>query len=772
MSEMPPKPDIEVLPPHPRRASRGPFIDITETWMAALGEFSAEMGIAVTWMDAVRQSVEVAQLDVSAKGALVNAALVDAVAARVMSESQAARSEGEADRSEAARAAVEALSAVEVSPEWQGEEFLAVKPDRSGLMTVPRPLILRPACVSPASGAVGVLLNPTLTATPYGSLYGVSMAQSRWLVARDQQMTQIVADVTLAGTATEYALDDELETDQLYWWSVEYEDALGNVSARAEPAHFFTADMYVVQPVITSPSPGEVNVGETPVLTSSAFAVFNGSDSHEASQWRIYRNGVLVHDSGPDTTNLTAYEVPGGALVEGGVEHEVEVLHAGAALGWSLPSTRVQFVTAPSFGGDIGVPGQQGFGVGIYPGSLPSGFSEMTGTKDPTHANYGNYQYSDGSICCFVPKFYYRIAHAGNPTHATYGVNSIDIRSTPADGYVLHRAFINAGQELNGFFFDKYSASKNGNTAGRSVKNGVPISLTTSTSYTRSDGMTGCTGILADAVVLSRARGAGWQCASVFQWSAIRMLSLAHAQAATSATHCAWYDSAGTKNYPKGCNNGALADVDDASVTYTTAGDAGTSAKPLTGSGSPFAKTTHNGQSNGIADVNGGMWELAIGATMPGTSATDTTQLSGTSMWILKPSVDIATLTGGWNGATDLWRNAAGMGALYDQVNIGLAHNVNQKFGNGANQVLSGAASGQGYATDSLGLPRDSNAHSAAGTNLFGVDQYYMYYRANLAPLVCGAWNNAADAGVWSSSWNVTRSNANNHLGFRSAFGA
>jgi len=236
------------------------------------------------------------------------------------------------------------------------------------------------------------------------------------------------------------------------------------------------------------------------------------------------------------------------------------------------------FATKATFDGLISTQGGQGFGVGVYVGSLPSGFSAMTGTTDPASENYGNYQYSDGSVMCFVPRFYYRIGSASSPRYATYGANAVDIvgidtftdeAAANAAGYAMHRAFIDGGAVKSGFFIDKYLCSKNGTTSGKSVKNGDPISLTTNSSYNPSSTMTGCTGILADAVVLSRARGTGFNTASIFMYSALALLSLAHGQAATATTYCAWYDAGGTTNFPKGCNNGSLADHVDASVTYS-----------------------------------------------------------------------------------------------------------------------------------------------------------------------------------------------------------
>src|SRR5690606_20582534 len=95
---------------------------------------------------------------------------------------------------------------------------------------------------------------------------------------------------------------------------------------------------------------------------------------------------------------------------------------------------------------------------------------------------YGNYQYSDGSIMVWVPAFYQRINHASNPTRTKYGANSIDIKpfsafasvaDANAAGYALHRAFYDGGM-VTGFMFDKYGRSNNGGTAS-SIKNGDPL---------------------------------------------------------------------------------------------------------------------------------------------------------------------------------------------------------------------------------------------------------------------------------------------------------
>lgn len=297
--------------------------------------------------------------------------------------------------------------------------------------------------------------------------------------------------------------------------------------------------------------------------------------------------------------------------------------------------------------GLIGTPATAGFGVGICPlSSLPAGFTPLPGYNVVGHSNYGNYQFTDGSIMVFVPKFYYRIGHASNPTYATYGVNSVDIKGTDtyadtaaanAAGYALHRAFIDGGAEQAGFFYDKNMTSKNALGTGyvaSSIPNGLPLS-----SHADHNPFAGCTGganFYYSAVDLPHRRDGSdgnvnassrFHCASIFQKGAIAMIYMAHGQAAkvngTGTTNCAWYHA--TYNFPKGLNNNqapvagviSSADVNDTTISFTSDGYSNCG---KTGSGSPFAKTTHNGQTCGIADVNGLMWEINIGMTAIATS--------------------------------------------------------------------------------------------------------------------------------------------------------
>lgn len=290
------------------------------------------------------------------------------------------------------------------------------------------------------------------------------------------------------------------------------------------------------------------------------------------------------------------------------------------SLGW------LGSVVAQRFGmliNDIGTPGGAGYGVGICP-VLPSGYTALAGTYTIGHDDYGNYQYSDGSIQCWVPAFYARIGHASNPTYATYGVNSVDTKpysyfadkaTANAAGYFLPRCFIDGGVTKDGVFVDKYMCSNNGGIAS-SIKNGNPLS--SAADHNPFSGLTGApSNTYGGAWQAAKTRGSRFFVCSRFIYAALALLSLAHGQAATSATNCAWYDASGATNFPKGCNNNALKDTNDTTVTYTSDGYSNCG---KTGSGVPFAKTTHNGQACGVADLNGLMWEISQGVTCVATS--------------------------------------------------------------------------------------------------------------------------------------------------------
>lgn len=283
----------------------------------------------------------------------------------------------------------------------------------------------------------------------------------------------------------------------------------------------------------------------------------------------------------------------------------------------------------------IGSAGRQGFGVGVYGGDpadlTAMRLTPMEGCEDPTSDNYGNYIHTNGSIMCCIPAFCYRLGKATAPSYSRDGVDALEIKdatkfpqfshdavfSSPdfGDDWILHRAFVDGNKLKNAFFIDKYLCS-NVNGQAASVKNADRLMCyddTTKPYFTKS--ISGTVGQAYDAITLSRARGDYYSLVTCYQWSAISLLSLAHGQAATSADACAWYDANHTTNFPKGATSEYGRDFNDKSIRYTYHSYANQFAK--TGSGTPFNKTTHNGQASGVADVAGVCIQWTIGAGNP-----------------------------------------------------------------------------------------------------------------------------------------------------------
>jgi hypothetical protein len=170
------------------------------------------------------------------------------------------------------------------------------------------------------------------------------------------------------------------------------------------------------------------------------------------------------------------------------------------------------------------------------------------------------------------------------------------------------------------------------------------------------------------------------------------------------------------------------------------------------------------------------MYQVMLGLTDFGTSATDTTVHTNGNVYLLKTSVALGSLTAGWDGATDAWGNTTSLATKYDEVSGLLPWGSTAGWlcmGNGSNRVLDPATSGAGYQRTACGIPQDTNALSAAGTNQYGNDGQYQYNCANLFPVTSGQWNAAANAGVFCRIWGVGRSSDSNSYGFRaSAYGA
>ena len=402
--------------------------------------------------------------------------------------------------------------------------------------------------------------------------------------------------------------------------------------------------------------------------------------------------------------------------------------------------------------------GEQGAGMGVCnPAYVPAGLVGLYGYTDRSSPNFGNYIHpASGSIMCFIPLKWTKWG-------AGIGVNGLAINQcsivddTPsmraflsADGYAVDRMFWDGGAVKSGVFVDKYLCSNNAGIAA-SIKNGNPLS--TSAGHNPISGLIGAfPNFHYSAIDAAKARGVGFFCSSRFIFTGLARISYAHGQQSSNTTYCAWWDA--TNNFPKGCNNDALRDAHDASVLYTSDGYLNCG---KTGSGTPFAKTTHNGQECGVADLNGLMWEVTPGITS-----------DGSSFFVLKPTVSMGVLNGGNASASDVW-GAASLAANYDNIGATYgaltASSTTKLYGN-ASQVFSEAQSGNAWNVAGLGIPL---LGGVGGTNAFGNDGFYDYRPSEMCALSGGRWSSIATAGVWSLSLPYARGSSIDFSGFRAA---
>ena len=384
----------------------------------------------------------------------------------------------------------------------------------------------------------------------------------------------------------------------------------------------------------------------------------------------------------------------------------------------------------------------------------PSYMIGMDGFMNPYHPNFGLYYHViSGSIMGYIPIHYVKIT-AGNLYSYKSQYDYANETLANADGYFLPRCFIDGGVIIKGYFRDIFPHNGVENGIAVSKKGLIPI---TSNGVIAGYGFANCTGngqtptnTYGGALAVAKSRGDDFFSATTFHDFDIFCLAKAHQQASVGTTYCAWNDV--LPYFPKGNNNNALADTDDTSVVYTTAGNVDYAQRALTGSGSPYAKTTHNGQANGICDLNGNMYKVSWGLTS-----------DGTNLYTLKEGKYFKDMVDGISGVTHAFdiANYDSIGAnpsLFTQIGgtAGFA-----RLGSGVNQVFSGETDRTqlNYKIANAGLPLPAG-HDATGTNDFGKDGIYVpvTFPNYLCPIAGLAWEGATHAGLASHSLSTSRS--------------
>ena len=432
----------------------------------------------------------------------------------------------------------------------------------------------------------------------------------------------------------------------------------------------------------------------------------------------------------------------------------------------------------------IGTPGTVGFGTAAMRDEIvPAGYSKLNGHDEIMHPNYGCIMDLNGSIFQYISPFHYKMTG-----------NVISISPVYISGYTKPRAFTDSP---NGFLHFKYMA---GNVGGKLVSKQFLDPVSTSSSHN------GIGDLISNpsnnyAGFIDACRDAGYKTTTIFEWEVLQLIALAQSQSGASTALCAFNDVA--PYFPKGNLVNALHDVNDTSVTFTASGYSNCA---LTGSGSNLAKTTHNGQNCGIADVTGNMWKIVTGLTyLAKTGATVANGDTAVSMSSHGLAVDdvihfggtpssgstyntaaytVTDVTDGNNFTVNngLERDIASTDGVYspryfrilktsvradsltssnllDSSNYDLLDltgivdsNAGWTYlGNGSNTVLnfSTDTNSKEYKMASCCISAQDGT-STGGTTEFGNDGLYRYLRHGLVPLVGGHWGGSSDAGVFA----------------------
>jgi hypothetical protein len=166
----------------------------------------------------------------------------------------------------------------------------------------------QPVNVSPASGAIGVALTPTLTASAFvDSDSGDTLGASQWLISTGSGAafdTKLVNDSGVVAGTTSHTMVGNLASTSAHYWKVRYQDSRGGWSAYSAETGFTSTSAAPNQPVNASPASGATGMARRPQLTASAFADPDVADTHQASQWLVSTgsgatfDAAVVYDSG------------------------------------------------------------------------------------------------------------------------------------------------------------------------------------------------------------------------------------------------------------------------------------------------------------------------------------------------------------------------------------------------------------------------------------------------------------------------------------------
>ena len=250
------------------------------------------------------------------------------------------------------------------------------------------------------------------------------------------------------------------------------------------------------------------------------------------------------------------------------------------------------------------------------------------------------------------------------------------------------------------------------------------------------------------AVTYCRNKGKGWRLSRYSLWSAIAL----------------WCRKNGTM--PRGNNNYGADHAYGHEKGVPTYYESGEIARCATGSGPNT--WNHNWMPDGIADLNGNVWEWCAGMRL----------MNGEIQII--PYANCMAADASMGASSTLWKAIAADGTL---VEPGSAGTLKYNYVSGHIQLTSGDITPedtwrgdtyQNMTLDSaLTVPEIAKAlliYPDEPGGDYGGDGHYMNNSGERLPFCGGRWNFTSDAGVFSVNLNGPRSYSSTSIGFRSAY--
>ena len=270
-------------------------------------------------------------------------------------------------------------------------------------------LIGTPSITSPTTGSVdfnGEITSSVMTSVPaFDGIHDFT----HWELSYTSDFTIIELEST-TGNLTSWTPVTGLPSQQCFV-RVRY-GSDSHLSDNSDTITFTTAATFINTPTLTvDGTPTEVP--EEPILTTSAFSVFDGTDTHASTDWEVIRDSdsVVVWSSLANTVDLLSIVVPAGILTES-IAYTFKARHTGATYGSSAYATVAGTTTVFPYDNYLSVAHYNSPFVTIYGNDVDT----STKLSDPATLPPSN----GNGVAFSADGIYMSVAHDNSPVVTIY----------------------------------------------------------------------------------------------------------------------------------------------------------------------------------------------------------------------------------------------------------------------------------------------------------------------------------------------------------------